>query len=174
MRYQVVVLDQETGGDFDIEEIGWQVHPSAQNSAEFADLNIYMGLCAGETLGSNFEDNYIPGTRTLVYHSASEVMTGSPGDWAKIVLDNSYFFNAAEGNLIIEVTWDSCVDHKSFYVNSWDTGSIRSVGYTQAGAPTNPTGSLSSAMPRLMLTGTSSGALTSTTFGAVKNLCGGE
>lgn len=174
MRYQVVVLDQEIGSDLDVTELGWQVHPVAQNSAEFADLNIYLGLCAEETLGSSFDDNYISGTRTLVYHSDSEVLSGSPEDWSMITLDSPYLYDPAEGNLIIEVTWSSCVDHKSFYVHSWDTGAIRAVGYTQAGAPSQPTGSLSSAMPRLKLTGTSSGSLTSLTFGSVKALCGGK
>ena len=169
MRYQVVVLAEEIGSDFEITEIGWQVHPAADVSAEFADMKIYLGLCANESLGSNYEDNYIDGTRTLVYQNPSQVMSGAAGEWAKIILDDEYDYDSTQGNLIIEVTWDSCVDQKSFYVHSWDTGAIRAVGYTQAGAPTHPTGSLSSAIPRLMLTGTSGGALTSMTFGGIKN-----
>lgn len=169
MRYQVVVLDEEIGSDFEVTEIGWQVHPTADSSAEFAGMKIYLGLCAEESLGSTYDDNYVEGTRTLVYESSSEVMSGASGEWAKIILDTEYQYDSTEGNLIIEITWDSCVDQKSFYVHSWDTGAIRAVGYTQAGAPSSPTGSLSSAMPRLMLTGTSAGSLTSMTFGGVKN-----
>lgn len=174
MRCQVVVLDEEIGSDFEIDEVGWQVHPAADPSAEFTGLSVYMGLCAEDDLGSVFDDNYIPGTRTLVYQNSSRVMSGSAGDWAMIQLDTPFTYDASEGNLIIEVTWDSCVDHQSFYVYSWDTGAIRSVSNTQAGAPSSPSGSLSSAMARMMLTGNSGGDFTSVTFASVKHALGGE
>jgi len=170
MRYQVVVLDEEIGTDFNIESLAWQAHPSGDNSAEFESVIIYMGLCADDQLGSVFEDNYIPGTRTLVYDAASQVVSGNPDEWASISLDTDYGYDSSAGNLIIEVTWVSCLDLKSFYVRSWDTGTIRAVAYTGVGAPSNPTGSLSSAMPRLKLTGTAQGALEVLTFGAVKSL----
>jgi hypothetical protein len=172
MRYQVVVLDEEMATDLDITEIALQVHPAADPSAEFASVKIYMGYCASDQLGSTFDDNYVTGTRTLVYEIASTVMSGAADDWSSIILDQSFNYSQSEGNLIIEITWESCIDHKSFYVRNWDTGTIRSVGYTQAGAPTNPTGSLSSAMPRLKLTGTASGALEQVTFGSIKSLLG--
>ena len=174
MRYQVVVFDEEIGSDFDVTEIGWQIHPTAATPAEFSGMKVYMGLCADESLGSTFEDNYIAGTRTLVYQNSLEVLSGAAGDWATVTLDDTFQYNSDEGNLVIEVTWDSCVNHKSLYVYSWDTGAIRAVGNTQAGAPSNPTGSLSSAMPRIILTGNAAGNLTSMTFGAVKNVCGQE
>ncbi len=170
MRYQVVVLDEEIGSDFEINSLAWQKHPAGDISAEFATLNIYMGLCSEDQLGSTFDDNYISGTRTLVYGSSSQVMSGSPDEWVPILLDTDYQYDSSEGNLIIEVTWVSCVDQKSFYIRSWDAGAIRAVGYTQTGAPTHPTGSLSSALPRLTITGTAQGALETMTFGAVKYL----
>ena len=170
MRYQVVVLDEEIGSDFEINSIAWQKHPAGDVSAEFATFKIYMGLCSEDQLGSVFDDNYISGTRTLVYESSSQVMSGSVDEWVSIVLDTDYQYDSSEGNLIIEVTWISCVDLKSFYTRSWDAGSIRAIGYTQTGAPTHPTGSLSSSLPRLMITGTAGGALESLTFGAVKSL----
>jgi hypothetical protein len=170
MRYQVVVLDEEIGSDFNIESLAWQAHPSGDNSAEFESLMIYMGLCAADQLGSNFEDNYIPGTKTLVYSTSTQVVSGNPDEWASISLDTDYAYDSAAGNLIIEVTWMSCLDLKSFYVRGWDTGTIRAVGYTQAGAPSYPTGSLSSAIPRLKFTGTAQGALEVLTFGAVKSM----
>lgn len=169
MRYQVVVLDDEIGSDFNIESIGWQAHPAGDDAAEFVTFNIYMGLCASDQLGSTFDANYITGTRTLVYQSSSEVMSATPGNWASIPLDTDYQYDSQAGNLIIEVTWESCADFKSFYIHSWDAGTIRAVGYTQVGAPAHPTGSLSSSLPRLMLTGTAQGALETMTFGAVKS-----
>jgi len=174
MRYQVVVLDEEVGCDFEISELAWQVHPAADESAEFSDLKVYMGLCSSDQLGSYFDDNYIPGTRTLVYEAASQVMSGAVDDWAGLLLDQSYQYLQSEGNLIIEVTWESPVDHKSFYVRSWDTGTIRAVGYTQTGAPSHPTGSLSSSLPRIMLTGSASGELEQITFGCIKSIFQGK
>lgn len=170
MRHQVVVLDEEIGSDFNIESIAWQAHPAGDDAAEFVTFKVWMGLCGSDQLGSNFDDNYITGTRTLVYESSSEVMSGSPDTWASIPLDTDYLFDAQAGNLIIEVTWESCADLKSFYVRSWDSGTIRAVGYTQVGAPSHPTGSLSSSLPRLMLTGSAQGALETLTFGAVKSI----
>jgi hypothetical protein len=174
MRYQVVVLSEEIGSEMEVTELGWQVHPAAAPSAEFADLRIYMGLCAEDDLGSVFDDNYIEGTRTLVYQNPSKALSGSSGDWATVELDAPYSYDPSQGNLIIEVTWESCVDHQSFYVYSWDTGAIRAVASTQQGAPSSPSGSLSSAMARLILSGTSGGAFTSATFGLVKSSFAGK
>ncbi len=170
MRYQVVVLDEEIGSDFDINSIAWQKHPAGDTSAEFNTLKIYMGLCSEDQLASIFDDNYISGTRTLVYESSSQVMSGGIDEWVSILLDTDYQYDSSEGNLIIEVTWVSPVDNKSFYSRSWDAGTIRAVGYTQTGAPTQPTGSLSSSLPRLTITGSAGGALESLTFGAVKSM----
>ncbi|MCK5064233.1 MAG: hypothetical protein KAQ97_03050 [Candidatus Fermentibacteraceae bacterium] len=170
MRYQVVVLDEEIGSDFNIDSIAWQRHPAGDNSAEFETVKIYMGLCSEDQLGSTFDDNYIEGTRTLIYESSSLVMSGNPDEWVPISLDTNYQYDSSEGNLIIEVTWESCVDLNSFYIRSWDAGTIRAVGYTQAGAPSYPTGSLSSSLPRMTITGTAQGALGTLTFGAVKSL----
>ena len=170
MRYQVVVLDEEIGSDFEISSIAWQKHPAGDASAEFNTVMIYMGLCSEDQLGSIFDDNYISGTRTLVYESSTQVMSGGVDEWVSILLDTDYQYDSSEGNLIIEVTWVSPVDNKSFYCRSWDAGAIRAVGYTQAGAPTQPSGSLSSSLPRLMITGSAGGALESMTFGSVKSM----
>ena len=66
MRYQVVVLDDEIGMDINLTELGWQVHPAADPSAEFADFKVIMGYCASDQLGSTFADNYVPGSIVTV------------------------------------------------------------------------------------------------------------
>ncbi|MCK5133328.1 MAG: hypothetical protein KAR40_14400 [Candidatus Sabulitectum sp.] len=164
----MLALSEEIGSDFTIDEVSCQVHPTATNSVEFNDFKIYMGLCEADELIAAFDDNYISGTKTLVLNASSLVITGNPDEWASLLLDAAYDFDAEAGNLVIEFSWESCVDYQSFYTYSWDTGTIRSVANTIAGAPSNPTGTLSSAMSRLMLTGTSSQELTSVTFGTVK------
>jgi len=169
MRYQVVVLDEEIGSGFTIDEISLQGHPAGDHSAEFSTVKIYMGLCASDQLGSTFDDNYIDGTRMLVYEASTATFAAETDQWSAIALDDQYIYDPSQGNLIVEITWEFSIDHKSFYVRSWDTGTIRAVASTQAGAPSQPTGSLSSALPRLMLTGTAQGSLETLTFGAVKS-----
>jgi hypothetical protein len=153
MRYQVVVLDEEVGIDIDIDHLGWQVHPASYPSAEFSGLRIYMGYCDSDQLGSVFEDNYIPGSKVLVYERASQVCAGSPDEWFTLELDTPYGYVQSEGNLIIEVQWETPVDYHSFYTWAWNTGTIRAVANTSAGAPSSTSGSLSSAVSRFMLSG---------------------
>jgi hypothetical protein len=169
MRYQVVVLDEEIGIDLNIWEIGWQVHPAAQPSAEFAGFKVYLGYCDSDQLGAVFDDNYVPGSKVLVYDSASQVCSGSPGEWFSIELQTPFSYVQSMGNLIVETQWEAPVDHQSFYTWAWDTGTIRAVANTAAGAPSAPSGSLSSAMSSLMITGQGM-TLEQSTFGAVKVL----
>ena len=166
----MVVLDEEIVSDFTIDEISWQVHPSAAPSVEFTGFKIFMGICANDELVATFDDNYIAGTKTLVIDASSKVISGNADEWAALALDTPYEYDAEAGNLVIEVSWEGCADYQSFYTYSWDTGIIRSVVNTVAGAPTNPTGTLSSAMYRLKLTGTISQELTNITFGGVKSV----
>jgi len=153
MRYLVVALDEEINGNIHITDVGVQVHPAADPSAEFNDVKIYMGYCTSDELVSTFEDNYVEGSRTQVFDSSSHVFTGNSGEWFTIQLDTPFDYWFGQGNLLIEVTWSSPVDSASFYTYGWDTGAIRAVAATAAGAPTTPTGSLSSAMSRLKLVG---------------------
>jgi hypothetical protein len=171
MRYQVVVLDDEIGMDINLTEIGWQVHPAADPSAEFTDFKVIMGYCSSDQLGATFADNYVPGSIVTVYESSSQICAGSPDDWFTITLDTPFSYVQSEGNLIVEVQWSSPVDGKSFYTWGWDTGTIRAVAYTGAGAPTHPTGSLSSAISRLILTG-SGMPLEHATFASIKACTG--
>ena len=169
MRYLVVVLDEEIGGNLHITDVGVQVHPAADPSAEFNDVKIYMGYCASDQLVSTFEDNYVEGSRTQVFDSYTYVFSGSAGEWCTIQLDTPFTYWFGQGNLLIEVTWSSPVDNQSFYTYGWDTGIIRAVAATAAGAPSVPTGSLSSAMSRLKLVGDYLD-LESTTFAGIKIL----
>jgi hypothetical protein len=169
MRYQVVVLDEEIGMDINLSDIGWQVHPAADPSAEFADFTVIMGYCAADQLGAVFDDNYVPGSQVTVYSSTSQVCSGSPDQWFSVELDTPFSYVQSEGNLIVEVQWSAPVDSMSFYTWGWDTGAIRAVAYTGEGAPTHPSGSLSSAISRLVLTG-SGMPLDQGTFASIKTL----
>jgi len=169
MRYLVVVLDEEIGGNLHVTDVGVQVHPAADPSAEFNDVKIYMGYCTSDQLVSTFEDNYVEGSRTQVFDSSTYVFSGSASEWCTIQLDTPFTYWLGQGNLLIEVTWSSPVDNQSFYTYGWDTGTIRAVAATAAGAPSTPAGSLSSAMTRLELVGGFMD-LESTTFAGIKIL----
>ena len=101
MRYQVVVLDEEIAMDLNLFELGWQVHPAADPSAEFTEFKVYMGYCASDQLGSVFDDNYVAGSKVLVYDSASQVCSGAAGEWFSIVLDTPFSYVQSSGNLIV-------------------------------------------------------------------------
>ncbi len=169
MRYLVVVLDEEITGNMHITHVGVQVHPAADSTAEFNDLEIYMGNCVSDQLVAIFEDNYVPGTRVQVFDSTVYTLSGLADEWCTIELDTPFDYWTADGNLLIETAWSSPVDFESFYVYSWDTGIIRAVANTSAGAPSAPSGSLSSAMCRLKLVGLFL-ALEPATFAGIKIL----
>ena len=166
MRYQMAVLDEEIVIDINLDELSWQVHPAADPSAEFADVMVYQGYCASDQLQAVFDDNYIPGTRILVYDSTTQVCSGSADEWFTIVLETPFTYLQADGNLIVEVQWSVPIDGQSFYTWGWDTGTIRSI----SGDYGSSTGTMSSMMVMLRFEGDLS--LTQMTHSAIKALFG--
>lgn len=169
MRYQVVALDSEIGSAMDISSIAWQRADAGDDQGHYYTAKIYMGLCSSDQLSSNFENNWIPGSRTLVFETAQLDLNATPGEWEPVVLQTPYWYNGQD-NLLIEVQWASADTNYSFYTWKWNTGTARSVKATSLGSAT---GVLSTQMSELQLTGTMS--LDGATFAEVKTLTiGGE
>jgi len=120
-----------------------------------------MGVAAGTELTDTFEANYVPGTRTLVYQTPSQVMSAAPDEWMRIVLDTPYEYDGASG-LIVELQWVGGVN--MFYTYMWDTGSSR--GLMNKTDVTSPTGTLYTTMSELRFDDTQ--ALETDTFGSIK------
>lgn len=150
-----------------IESISWQrVEPaSGDSAAAFPGFELHMGLCPDDYLGTDFLDNYIPGTRTLVYSSDVLEVTGSPGSWYAIDLQTPFWYDGQE-NLLIELCWTGATG--SFHTFAWNSPGVpRSL---KAPTPDGATGFLSSMMSEIMLEGTA--GLTPSTFARVKILAG--
>lgn len=162
MRYQVVALDSEIGTAMEITSIAWQRAPSGNDQGHYYDVKIYVGLCASDQLGASFENNWIPGTKTLVFAADQLDLSAGANEWEPIEFDDPYWYNGQQ-NLLIEVSWASANPSYSFYTWQWETGAARAVYATNLGSAT---GILSTKMSMLQLAGTLE--LDAATFGCVK------
>jgi hypothetical protein len=149
-------------GPMTISMVSWQRGGSSgSTSGTYNSFKLYMGVAAGTELTDTFEANYVPGTRTLVYQTPSQVMSAAPDEWMRIVLDTPYEYDGASG-LIVELQWVGGVN--MFYTYMWDTGSSR--GLMNKTDVTSPTGTLYTTMSELRFDDTQ--ALETDTFGSIK------
>lgn len=161
----MIAKADEIGDAIEISSIGWHRGTGGTPTASFNNFNIYLGYCPEDMLGTNFMDNYTEGSRVLVKHSASIIVAEGTDDWFTIDLDDPFWYNG-EGNLILEVEWDSGSGsvHNYFFET---TGYPMRLKAAESGAET---GFLSSSRCQFMLIGTA--ALESDTFGAIKVILG--
>ena len=158
----MVVLSEEMDGAMEIEAIALKRHPVSQPQASFQQLTISMGLCATDTLGANYEDNYIPGTKTTVLEANSYIVNAPAADeWFFVNFDEPYWYNG-EDNLILEFEWPGGTG--SLYVYHWFTGENRAVN----GGYGSSSGYLEGNIPNMLLSGTLS--FEQTTFGRIKTI----
>ncbi len=162
MRYQGVVLESEIGGAMEIESIAWQRTPAGSDQGHFYDVEIYMGLCSSDQLGSTFADNWVPGTKTLVFSAAQLDLAAAANEWEAVILSTPYWYDGQQ-NLLFEVTWQSASTSYSFYTWQWETGGARTAYATNLGSAT---GILSTKLSMLQFDGVL--ALDSVTFGSLK------
>lgn len=161
MRYQVVVLASEIGDAIEIDSFSWRRFPSPEDQGTFVDFKMYLGLCDSDEIGTTFDDNYIPGTKTLVLEDNPYVTPVVPvGEWFDVELDTPYWYNG-EDNLLIEVEWSA--GNGSLYSWSWDGGPNRCIfaGYGASTAPAAIT-----TVPHIKMNGTLE--LSNSTFGEIK------
>jgi hypothetical protein len=145
-----------------ISSVSWQRGGSSGSaSGTYNSFKLYMGLAAGTELTDTYDSNYVPGTKTLVYQTASQTMIADPDQWMTIALDTPYWYDGTSG-LIFELQWEGGVN--MFYTYMWDTGTNR--GLMNKTDITSPTGTLSTSMSELMFDGVLS--LGTSTFGAIK------
>lgn len=151
-------------GPMTIGEISWQrggASGSAQGS--YNSFKLYMGVSSNSELTDTYADNYLPGTRTLVYATASQIMSAQPDGWMTILLDTPFEYNGTD-NLIVELEWSGGAN--MFYTYMWETGANR--GLMNKSSLGSPTGTLYSTMSELMFSPASS--LEQYTFAAIKSL----
>lgn len=146
----------------EIESIALKRFPSSQPQATFQQLTISMGLCETDTLSAVYEDNYIPGTKTIVLDATGYTVEAPAGDeWFYVTLDQPYWYNG-EDNLILEFEWPG--GSGSLYVYHWFTGQNRAVN----GGYGSSSGYLEGNIPNMLLSGSLS--FEQTTFGRIKTI----
>lgn len=157
------MLDEELGGAMDISAIACRRYtPGDTVEGTFHDFSIYLALSDQDAVGSTFDDNYMEGTRILVFSRDTMTISNSPEEWVEFVLDNPFWFNG-EDNLVVEFLWSSAeTDDSCMYTWHWDTGAIRSINGEYGGS----TGTMSSLVIMLRFSGDM--ALASSTFGGIK------
>jgi hypothetical protein len=164
MRYQVMALASEMDGAMTISSISWQRGGSMGSaSGNYNNFEIHLGLSSEPELTDVFEDNYIPGTRTLVYQTSSQTMSAGPDQWMTIPLDTPFWYNGTD-NLVVEIRWVGGAN--MFYTYKWSTGADRAL--ENKTDVFSPAGTLSQNMSELMFDGPLS--LTRHSFGAIKAL----
>lgn len=159
MHHQVVVLDEEIGTAFEIQAISWK-YISIVPTATCENFTLHLGYCSSDELGMSFEDNYISGTKTLVFSADPLVMSPGGDNWSTITLDSPFWYSGTD-NLIIEVQWENQSIANSYYCGRWDSGQNRTL-YQQ----NTPDNYLSVFVLHMLLEGTES--LDQTTFGRIK------
>lgn len=158
----MVVLDEEIGDAMTIETISWQRGPSGSSTASFTGFQIFMGVTESDMLGTTFDDNYTPGTRTLVYETSLLELDVGPDEWIDLTLDTPYWYNG-EDNLIVEVVWQSGENTVWAYVWNTTGQTPRSLEAATSGAQQ---GFLSQKLSELRLDGVLT--LEENTFGNIK------
>lgn len=68
-------------------------------------LDIFMGYSELDDLGMNFDDNYVPGSKTLVFED-DNLIIDSPGSgqWLTLDLDVPFWYSGQQ-NLVLEFRW---------------------------------------------------------------------
>jgi hypothetical protein len=156
----VIALDEEIGGPITIDALSWHRSSVGGESASFSNFKIYLGHGASDVLGTTFDDNYIVGTKVLVYENAAVTLTAAAEEWVTLDLDTAFDYNGTD-NLIMEIQWSG--GSGTFYTYKWQTGTNRCL---TASNPSLPTGSLTTQMCQLRLDLPL--ALENMTFAAIK------
>ncbi len=151
------------GSAIEIESISFKVQTGEK--VHLDELQIFLGHTSLEELGTEFEDNYLAGTKTMVYdHSDVWLYSPGPGEWMTIELDEPFWYNGSD-NLLVEFDWPN--GENAIYVWGWvDNDVNRSLN----GEYGNPTGDQS--WESLLLRFNGSLSLEPATFGSIKATLG--
>lgn len=152
-------MDEEIAGDMTIVAISMKNFTSEQYAQ--GHVSIWMGQSELDELGTCFDDNYIPGSKTLVFDQDSVITGGAEDEWFTLYLDTPFEYQG-QSNLIIELESLYC---KTIYVWGWDTGINRNL-YTYSSGSSG--GALDTSLPHLQIHG--SVELQQNTFAGVKKL----
>ena len=155
----MVVFDEDMSGDMTILAISMKNYCTDQYAQQH--VSIWMGQSELDELTGVFDNNYIPGSKTLVFDQDSVVTGGNADEWFTLLLDTPFEYDG-QTNLIIDMETLYC---STIYVWGWETGITRNI-YSYL--PGSPTGGPDTEIPHLQIHG--SLELQSNTFGRIKTL----
>lgn len=162
MRYQTLYLENEIGSAIEIQSISLMRTPAGGTSVTLDTLAIYIGYSKNAELGTDFNANYLSGTRQLVFWEENcTINAPEPSQWFRIDLETPFSYSG-NGNLIIEYAWPDGYDEVFNY--NW-TGTVNR---SLTGGWGAATGFTTQDCPHILLTGALS--LQSATFGFIKTL----
>ncbi len=154
------------GGAFEFDTICLKRFSSGSTPAATAyeNFQIWAGLTDDDVLSAVFDENFLPGTRTLLFDRDSLYLEAEPDTWIPFDLDTPYWYGGSD-NLVIEILWSHGEELGSecVYTWQWNTGQMRCA----SGQYTASSGSLTSVIPLLQFIGESS--LQESTFAEVKS-----
>lgn len=156
------MLNDQVSSAILIESIGMKRSVIGEPSGSFYNFKIYLGYSNLDQLGMTFLDNYISGTRTLVFSASPYNVNVGPNEWLTTTLDTPFWYSPAIGNLLMEIEWSS-ESSGSVYMWHYTAGANRAI----VGAYGSPTASYAEVtLPHMMLNGVLE--LEPDTFGSIK------
>jgi hypothetical protein len=159
----VVVLASEIGSGMTVEGISVNCAELSPYTGIRADAHIWMGLCESDILGTAFEDNYVPGSKTLVFQADTLEIDGVPDTWVDIDLQTPFFYDGIR-NLLIEVWHEPVGLNHGLYCWNWASGEGRMIWASSQGGDVY----VDDDVPWLSITGQT--ALEQQTFGGIKRV----
>ncbi len=133
IRYQVMAMEDELNGPMTVTAVSWMRSYEGDDRATEYELFLYMGICEENDLVSEFDQNYSPGSRELVFYADSLSLHGQSREWLTIPLEQPFEYSGS-GNLVIELT-RSNASYANLFCFRWYTDEVRTVFALKPAAP---------------------------------------
>jgi hypothetical protein len=125
IRYQVMAMEDELEGPMTVTAISWLRSFEGDDWAVYYDVELHMGLCGHDDLFPQFDLNWIPGTKELVFQTDSLYLSEPSMEWLTLTLDQPFVYPGT-GNLLLELTRRDSQDTNLFSFR-WYTENTRTV-----------------------------------------------
>ena len=117
-----IVLGSEIAQPMTINRIGFKASFSGDGTSY--DIQIHAGITDFQAVVPVFDENYISGSRQLVFQADSIVLSAQAGDWFFVEFDEPFFYDG-QHNLVLE--FESENDNYDLYTFAWQTNESRTL-----------------------------------------------
>ena len=145
----MVALEEEIGTPIEITGIYWYRGLTGGSSVEFDDFHVYMGYCAGDSLQTSFEENWLAGSRIHVFQREMVLLEVFPAEWFGFQLDSSFTYDGS-GDLLFEVRWTGGRGSLQTFIDNQDPPYL----CLKASTSTSSSGYITATRCQFMLEGT--------------------